>query len=270
MTGLPNPRPSSAMGRFMVGASARLNYEWARLRPGQPPFFILTEFPRSGGNWIRDVLADALQLPAPRFPRLPITFKSIIHNHDHRLTDHPTIYVIRDPRDIFVSHFHQTARIIFEGAPDIKQKTLSRHPSLEGITNSTNALRERGKAFYHEWKNRSVGARVGWQDHVRPFLETQSDNLTLIRYEDMHTTSKETLGKVLPRLSDHDIPESVIEFAVARNSFASQTGRQDGKAQNTSTKRRGIIGSWRDELDPEVARVIAVDMQREMDLAGYD
>ena len=269
MIGVPNNRPTSRLGRFMVGASARLNYEWARSRPGRPPFLILTEFPRSGGNWIRDVLADALQLPAPRFPRLPITFQSIIHNHDHRLTEHPTVYVIRDPRDIFVSHFHQTARAMFDGSPSLKKKTLSRHPSLEGITDAKSALADRGVTFYNEWKNRSVGARVGWKEHVRPFLEAKSDKLTIIRYEDMHTAPVETLNTALPRISDQDIPESVIQFAIERNSFAFQTGRKSGDAKNTSTKRRGIIGSWRDELDPSVAQAMSADMQREMDLGGY-
>lgn len=270
MIGIPNPRPTTRMGRFMVTASARLNYEWARLRPGQPKFLILTEFPRSGGNWIRDILADALQLPAPRFARLPVTFKSIIHNHDHRLTDHPTVYVVRDPRDIFVSHFHQTARIVTDGAPSLKRKTISRHPSLEGITDTTTALSERGLAFYNEWKTRSVGARVGWQDHVRPFLESTSSHVTVIRYEDMHSIPAETLTKALPRLSEETAPDSVIQFAIERNSFAAQTGRSSGNANNTSTKRRGIIGSWRDELDPAVAKAMATDMQREMDLAGYE
>lgn len=266
-----DPRPATRLSRLMVAASARINYEWALRRPGQPPFYMLTEFPRSGGNWIRDLMADVLQLPAPRFSRFPITFRSIVHNHDHRPTDHPTIYALRDPRDVFLSHFHKTVAAARKNGPAIRQKVLARHPSLGPLLANVpdGAPIHPDLSFYDEWIVRSLGARVSWPSHVRAFLSPTRDNVVVIRYEDMMTDGHATLTRAVTDLCGRAPEPDVVAFALMRNAFARQAGRKPGETDNTATKRQGIAGAWRRDLPESLVERFARDMAEVLTLAGY-
>lgn len=52
-------RPRSRLARYGVALSARLNYECVLRWPGRAPYVMLTENPRSGGNWVRGMVGDA-------------------------------------------------------------------------------------------------------------------------------------------------------------------------------------------------------------------
>ena len=264
-------RPVTRLSRLMVAASARLNYEWALRRPCRPPFYVLTEFPRSGGNWIRDLMADVMQLPAPRFSRLPVTFRSIIHNHDHRPTAHPTIYALRDPRDVFLSHFHKTVAAYRQGGPVLRRKVVARHPSLVPLLAADDGRHDRRPdvRFYEEWMTRSLGARVSWPAHVRGFLAEPRETVVVIRYEDVMSNGAATLTDAVRRLSGYEPAPDVVAFALARNSFERQAGRRTGEVDNSATKRQGLAGAWRRDLPEALAERFSRDMANELRLAGY-
>ena len=264
-----SPQPPHGISRYLVGVSAKINYEWALRQPGSPPFLLLTEFPRSGGNWIRDILADVLQMPAPRYSKLPVTFRAIVHSHDHRTTMHPTIYVVRDPRDVFLSHYHKCVSTVAGGHGGSRKRALELHPSLR-VTPEEVCEEERLHAFYKEWKVRSIGVKVSWGAHVRRFLTHEGSNVVVIRYEDVHSDPFNTISNVVTQLTQSVPPVDLVKFAIWRNSFSMQTGRNAGVAQNTSTKRRGIVGAWRDELPATLATVITRDFQRAFECAQYN
>ena len=261
-------RPVSRLAGWMVGASARFNYEWALRRPGRPPFIMLTEFPRSGGNWIRDVLADTLQLPAPRFNRVPALFPCIAHNHDPRpLLSHPCIYVMRDPRDIFLSHRAKVWTTFQSAGPAGRQRALKRHPSLRRADPSSDGPDM--TAFYAEWLERPLGSRVGWGTHVAPWLDNPNPQLALIRFEDMHERAETTVRAAVERLAGHPPEDFVIDFAIQRNSFEAQTGRKPGEVDSSSTKRQGLAGAWRKNLPPALAGRFMQDLGTIIEKAGY-
>lgn len=256
--------------RFLIAASARANYEWALRRPGRPPFIVLTEFPRSGGNWIRDMLGDVLQLPVPRFACLPVTFAAIIHNHDHRrLVGHPTVYVLRDGRDVLLSHFHLSAATFAEGPPPLRRRILRRHPSLQAMAASGDPRDVDAVAFYREWRCRSVGSRVSWGEHVATWLGETPASAVVIRYEDMHADPAATLRRACARLSGRPPAPDAVEFAIRRNGFERQTGRRPGVARPNDVKRQGLAGAWRTELHPEVRALFEADFGDVLAAAGY-
>ena len=251
---LPDARPGGNVSRLLVGASARINYEWALRRPGKPPFLIVTEFPRSGGNWIRDMLGDALQMPVPRYSRLPVTFRSIVHNHDHRPTSHPTVYVIRDGRDVFLSHFHKTVATWNVAPPSLKRRIAKFHPSIIEIKDQDNPSENEWLLFYDEWKNRPLGSKVSWRQHVLNFVENTPSRTVIVRYEDMIRNPHGTIHAVTKQILARPIEADLIQFAVERNRFERQTGRKTGTVDNHATKRRGIAGAWRDEMPKYVLK----------------
>ena len=63
----------------------------------------VTEFPKSGGTWLCQLLGEVLELPFPRNKPLPIG-QCIQHSHyPGPISDHKTIMMVRDGRDLVVS-----------------------------------------------------------------------------------------------------------------------------------------------------------------------
>ncbi|MCF7779650.1 hypothetical protein GLP59_18865 [Sulfitobacter sp. M220] len=269
MTELKSARPNGRLAQLAVGASAKLNYLYAYRYPENVPFIMLTEFPRSGGNWVRDMLADIMQLPAPRFSRLPLTFNCIAHNHDHRLLKRG-IYVLRDPRDVFLSHAAKTANTYWTGGKNLQRRILKLHPSFTklayGEIPSGRVLEE----YFTEWAVRPLGSKVGWGEHVSKWLGANSPQVAMLRYEDMHSKPHETLAAAVTKLTGVSPTRDTLEFAVSRNSFKAQTGRSAGDTLDTATKRQGIAGAWRKSLPDMLIQRFKEEMGEEMKKAGYD
>lgn len=265
-------RPRGRLSRYAVALSARANYMRALKWPSQIPYIMLTEFPRSGGNWIRDMMGDALQLPVPRFSRFPITFAAIAHNHDHRLLSNgDAIYVLRDGRDVFMSHLDKTIYAFVDGTPALRRRLLRIHPSLK-VLDKDKAAREDVdmEKFYAEWKVRPMGSRVNWGRHVAPWIDCTSSRLVRIRYEDMRSVPETTLARAVSRFSDTAVPEETVRFAVERNSFRAQTGRDPGQIEASSTKRQGIAGAWKSQMPTEIVALFHNDFGKVLEQAGYD
>ena len=70
------------------------------------PLFLVTEFPKSGGSWVCQLLSAYLQLPYPRNVR-PRIESSVLHGHMlyHRRHRNVTV-VLRDGRDVMVSAYY--------------------------------------------------------------------------------------------------------------------------------------------------------------------
>ncbi|KCZ96670.1 sulfotransferase family protein [Hyphomonas polymorpha PS728] len=250
----------------MRATSAKVNYEWALRRPGKPPFIVLTEYPRSGGNWVRDMVADALQVPAPRFSMFPITFRAIIHSHDHRLIrGHKAIYVLRDGRDCFISHYFKNRNAARSADAGIRASILRHHPSLNGKLSDEAEM----NAFFEEWTRRASGSRANWATHVTSWLTNTPPNVTLFRYEDLRSTPEAALAAGITQLKGSPAPDEVIRFAVLRNTFEVQTGRKPGQTDETSTKRQGLAGAWKQEMPAGLQDKFAGRFGRALELAGY-
>jgi len=69
---------------------------------------LVTEFPKSGGTWLGEMVADAFKMPFPqnRFPQLS---RCLYHGHHlKRFRSVKTIVLWRDPRDVVVSWYYHT------------------------------------------------------------------------------------------------------------------------------------------------------------------
>lgn len=175
---------------------------------------------RSDGNWNRDMLLDALQMPVPCYSRFPITFKAIIHSNDFRPTDHPTACILRDPQGVFISNFYKTTVTWLHKPTSLSWRILKLHSSLCEVQDANDTTRELMIAFYPEWLRRPLGSQLSWPRYMRAFLKTVRSNVITLRYEDMQTYPIFCLGGAVEKLTDAPENPDVIAFSVRSNEFS--------------------------------------------------
>lgn len=235
--------------------------------------------PKSGRTWVRAFLSSyycsRAKVPFrldPVHPGIP----RIIYSHDlfeHRskgrwwdrlrgkflipaveLRRAKILYMVRDPRDAFVSHYVQLTRPSADSPATVKKMTPSemlRDPFL-GVSQIVDTM--------NDW------------------LEDFSDrpNVTLVRYEDLQREPVRYFAEVLKGVEDADISpsdlESAIEFAhfgnmkklEAAGAFKSKIlqtrDQQDPESFNV---RRGKVGGYRDYLS-EADQQYAVEVMRKL------
>lgn len=261
----------SSISYYSIGISSYINHLVASKYSEICPFIMVAEFPRSGGNWIRDMLGDCLQLPVPRFSKLPITFSGLVHSHfPTPITKIPAVYIIRDGRDVFVSHYWKSVNGVISDNLNVRKSIISKHPSLKNVVNKSNINHsELMLSFYEEWKIRPMGSRLNWGKHVTRWLQSESSHLVVIKYEEMITDSFLTLSESVSKLTGTEINHDTIEFAIKRNSFEAKTGRTRGDVDNTSNKRSGVAGGWKKTFCPVLTEKFHQDFGEALKICNY-
>ena len=68
------------------------------------PFYYVSEYPRSGGTWLSQMVADYLKIPFPIHYVFPLGFQCVVHNHwPYSSRFQRVVYLYRDGRDICIS-----------------------------------------------------------------------------------------------------------------------------------------------------------------------
>lgn len=98
--------PDLSITRLKTRLYAARHKAYIRAFSGFAPYYIVNEFPKSGGTWLALMLADALDLPFRR--NQPIQFeRSITHGHFLNPIGLRNVVVLwRDPRDVLVSFYY--------------------------------------------------------------------------------------------------------------------------------------------------------------------
>ena len=215
------------------------------------------------------MIGDALQIPVPRYSLLPVTFSSLVHSHfNTHVNSTPVVYILRDGRDVLVSHFYKALNTARYGTPVQQKRVLAFHRSI--ISDFQNLpLEESLLNFYRQWRERPYGSRVSWGTHVKTWLEDKTPNIHIVRYEDMHENPGATLRKVVKELSGIDINDKVVDFSIWRNSFENKTGRSSGENKDDDNRRSGKAGGWRTTLSDNLKEEFLSDFGDILELGNY-
>ncbi len=220
----------------------------------------LVSFPKCGRTWLRVLVGRAFQrhfsLPADANlvelhrlseldPRVPCVFAT--HDDDAqwkapadverdkaRYLGSRVILLVRDPRDVIVSLYFQKR---------------GRRGGYAG------SLAE----FLHD--------PVGGFESLLRFYDAWAANLDVprdvlvVRYEDLHSRPADELRRVLGFLGVRDVPDGVVDEAVAYGSFGNMRRLEETDAfrseklradrpgdYDTYKTRRGRVGGYRDDL----------------------
>jgi hypothetical protein len=245
--------PPSARKRI----AAVLPQRWLAAYRHQRTDAYLVSFPKCGRTWLRVMLgrtfqvhfglppdADLVELHRlaeldPRVPCIVATHEGDpqwkapddIHLDPSRPDGKPVVLLVRDPRDVIVSLYHQRR---------------GRHGGYAGSLDEF--LTERVGGFESLLRFYDL-----WADAPGPRL--------VVRYEDLHGSAEDELRRVLDFLDVAGVPAEVLTEAVAFGSFdhmreleesaafGSEKLRPGRRGDFTTYKtRRGKVGGHRDEL----------------------
>ena len=259
-------------GRFRDGVA-----RWLRLRPPgrdvrvRADDLFLVSYPRSGNTWLRFVLT------ALAHPHRGETYSDIrkfvpdIYKESRRALDstpsprylksheyfdprYPRIvYLVRDPRDVAVSYFHQQKRLgLITDATDIREFVVG-------------FIAGRADGFGR------------WDDHVESWLNTtgtRTESFYLVRYEEMLQDPERKASEVARFLS-LPVGESQIAAALSKTSIERMKAAERAETQgdelpaHVTFVRKGGSGGWRAELDEADAKLIVDAFGPTMQKLGY-
>lgn len=157
------------------------------------------------------------------------------------------IYLVRNPLDVCVSFAHHSGHTDFDRM--IKRMASSKTTLAHSKKGQNNQL--------HQYMG-------SWSDHIISWQNLPKDKRLVIRYEDMKLKTQETFTKIV-RFAGLTHNEEQIADALDKSKMSRLQKMEDEKGFREKMQkakrffRKGIIGSWREELTDAQAQQIVKD-----------
>jgi hypothetical protein len=214
----------------------------------RPKDTMIVGFPKSGHTWMQSLIANVKYGVDPRIADDHLIQDLVPDLHQRRwhkrygksmcFKSHMlprkdfkrVIYLIRDGRDVMVSYYHFRRAWGYNGS--LVDLITEEHPLY-----------------------------ATWSHHVATWLDNPyGAHILYVRYENMLNDSVGTLRQICDFLS-LETSEEELEAAAFRSSFQNMRAKEDkfGRPNkdwpaDRKFMRRGIAGSWKDEMPPDVEK----------------
>ena len=226
-------------------------------------FPLVNEYPKSGGSWMAQMLADALDLPFPR-NRLPMMRSSILHGH-YRVSKvrQPAVLVWRDGRDVMVSlYFHRIIGndLTLSSQTHVARKALGIKDPLDVKTYLPRFIELVAHGQTHP--------RYSWATFVNEWHGSPKA-VHEVKYEEMLENASQCLIDIAAAFG-RNLGTEDAQGIVAKYSFEKQSGRAAGTENSKSYLRKGVAGDWMDKFDHEARQVFDHHMGDALIALGYE
>jgi aryl sulfotransferase len=167
------------------------------------------------------------------------------------------VYIIRNPLDLAASCAHHWGTSIAAAVDKLCDS------SAGAMSGSRGAPEQLAQHF------------GSWSDHVRSWTDESSLPVHVVRYEDLDADPERCFRGVLRFCGLDDDPGQVgkavrfSSFSELRRQEAVAGFRERSPAAPGGFFRRGEVGSWRDELSPELAKRLVTAHGQTMSRFGY-
>ncbi len=232
------------------------------LLSGVVPFYIVNEFPKSGGTWVGQMLGRALGIPFPR-NRFPVFRPSVMHGHYLNPWGMRNVIVAwRDGRDVMVSWYHQQLIAHEWNARQVRRSR--RELPLEDYDDVYKNL----PAFIEYAFTKPHSPHFSWTDFVRRWHGRK--DATHVRYEDLREDTAGELQRIVLELTGERLSLEEATAIAEEFSFERQTGRRPGEEDKRSFMRKGVVGDWCNHFSREAREIFNRYAGEALILLGYE
>jgi len=233
------------------------------------PVYTVTEYQKSGGTWVGQMLAEYMDIPFPR-NRFPVFSKSLLHGHlMHKPKMQNVICVFRDGRDAIVSsYFH----MLFESDKNIKMLVDRCRSDLAfddyyDVKKNLPTFIEYLFTEYHVktmWRQN----QFTWNEFVDAWWF--NEGVVKVKYEDLITDCFSEVERMLTELLDAPVDKERLVKVIDDYSFEKQTKRKPGVEDTGSFLRKGQPGDWREKFSIKSAKVFDSYAGDQLIMLGYE
>ncbi len=227
------------------------------------PTYLVNEYPKSGGTWLAQMLAEVLQIPFPR-NRLPLFGSSMMHGHYFNAWNIKNAVVIwRDGRDVLISQYYH---YLFnnERNNSLLVKMARRDLKFDNLKDIQTNLTSFMKYVYVSKKH----PRFSWSEFVNKWYQRR--NIVFVKYEDLRLNPVIELKRVIRELSGLELDDPKLQRIVNTYSFERLAKRKSGTEKINSFMRKGIVGDWRNYFSQEAKELFAEYAGNELVKLDYE
>ena len=220
--------------------------------PKSIPLVFVVGYPKSGSTWAAQLVSHCLELPHPRLSLLPIGFPAVVMGHKRVWKSYPRgVYVVRDGRDALTSQFFYQLSQMPEGDyPRLSGLIRRSYPNLVNKADPSGLFDD----FVKRQLANPIAAHCNWGAHVRSYFEVENPNMSIVKYEDLHTDGEATLARVVSELSGEPADPDRAREAINRYKFGKQSVRRNNPAPKAYL-RKGKAGDWVNHFTPTAAKL---------------
>ena len=231
------------------------------------PHYLISEYPKSGGSWFAQMMAEALQIPFPRNASLGLGIfrTSILHGHHlYSPRFHNVTYVVRDGRDVVTSAYYHMLFHNERNPAAMVNEHRRRFPckDYDDVTSNLPAFIE---YLFTEHSQRRF--HFSWSQFVRALPVS---GVMIVKYEDLLEDTAAVLANALQQVAHTSIDDAKLQGIVERFSFKNQAKRDPGDEDQKSFLRKGVAGDWKNKFTSKACEVFKQFAGEELISMGYE
>ncbi|MDN5869890.1 MAG: sulfotransferase domain-containing protein [Nitrococcus sp.] len=227
---------------------------------------MVNEFPKSGGTWLAQMLADALALPFRRNQPIRLE-RSVAHGHFLNPRGlHNVVVLWRDPRDLLVSLYYH-CYFVNERHNALLVRLMKERLPFDDYED----IRGNLPAFIRFMSTTPVSPRFTWPQFARVWAGRPG--VTESRYEALRCDTPGELTRIVMGLTGCTLPQERAEAIAVRHSFERAKARavaRSGVGVEKSFVREGSVGGWRAHVTAEAEAELGPVYLEAMQSLGYE
>ncbi len=211
------------------------------------PLYVVAEYPRSGGTWFGQILAEYLNIPFPR-NRKPAFRSCVMHGHYLYSPLIKNIFiVVRDGRDVMVSYYFHSLFINdkFNASRVERTRRALRFEDYHDVKKNL-------PKFIKYKFTKSIYNRFTWCEFANNWLDK---GVTLVKYENLLQDAAREAGRAIENVCGVKADYERLEKAAAKYSFKNQSQRDPGEENRSKFLRKGIAGDWKNYFTKDACEV---------------